>query len=88
MQIFPNRKFPFYTLQVFPNFDIFSSGLLSRRLDALLQGRSGRSRSAINPAFRHAIAIMIPIKNISGKIGDRFSDQIRSAIFILKPDRD
>jgi hypothetical protein len=36
--------------------------------------------------FRIVIAITIPIKNRSGKIGDRFSFRIRSAIFRSKSD--
>jgi len=34
--------------------------------------------------FQIVIAFTIPIENISGKIGNRFSDQNRSAIFVHK----
>jgi hypothetical protein len=37
-----------------------------------------------DPGFQIHIAITIPIENISGKIGNRFSDQNRSAIFVHK----
>jgi len=38
--------------------------------------------------FSFSIAITIPIKIVSGKIRDRFSDQIRSAILPEKSDPD
>jgi hypothetical protein len=42
----------------------------------------------LDRGFPEKFAITIAIKNFSGKISDRFSDQNRLAIFILKPDRD